>query len=377
MGWNESGNGKNPWGDGRGKQQPPDLDEVVRNLQNRLSGLFGGRRRRGGKSGNGGINLGFILLGAVALWAAWGIYKIDAPERGVVTRFGVYIGDTGPGLHWRIPLVDIVEKVNVSSIREYPYTNVPMLTADENIVTISTTVQYQRRNPVDYLFNVLDPDITLQQAAQSAIREIVGKNDAETVLELDRIGLVDRTKELLQNILDEYGTGIVVIGVQLTDATPPPQVKTAVDDATKAREDKERLILEAEGYSNDLVPRARGQAARQLQEAEAYKARVVADAEGEASRFTQLLTEYEKAPDVTRQRLYLETMEKVLRDSSKVLMDTEGSGNLVYLPVDKLLEQRTRRQGSDAAFTAPSGGSNPSDAGSANREAADSSRPRR
>lgn len=350
MSWNEPGKGRDPWG-GNGRDTPPDLDELVRKMQARLRALFGGGPRpvggNGGRSGGGSLLLviaGLLLLAVFALSA----YRVDAPEQGIVLRLGAYHRTSPPGLHFRIPLIETVEKVNTGRIDNFDYKN-QMLTSDENIVYVESNVQFRRDDARPYLFNVRMPDMTLEDVAESAIREVIGKNAAEYVMSGEgrsRIG--EDARELMQDTLDAYGTGIRVTQFNLKRVQPPPEVQAAVDDATKAREDKERFRLAAEAYSNDILPRARGAAARQLAEAEAYRERVIADAQGEAARFESLLAEYEAAPEVTRKRLYLETVEAVFRANAKVLVDTgSGSGNnLVYLPMDKLLEQQQQaRQG--------------------------------
>lgn len=341
MAWNE-GNGKNPWGN-RPNQAPPDLDEVVKNLQKKVTSLFGGGRGRpGGGSTPGAGGLWFFALIGLGLWGLSGVYTVDAPERGVVLRLGEYSQTTMPGLRWHIPWpVETVEKVNIAQINRFDYKN-QMLTADENIVYIEVQVQYRRADAQAYLFNVQQPEETLQEVSESAIREVIGKSVAESILGQGRDLIVQDGKILMQETLNLYETGIEIQSVNLVKAQPPPEVQAAVDDATKAREDEQRLRLEAQAYSNDILPKAEGEAARRREDSEAYKARVVADAQGEASRFTQLLTEYEKAPEVTRERLYLESIESVYGNSSKVLLDAQGSGNLIYLPVDKLIEQGAR-----------------------------------
>ncbi|MBT8135906.1 MAG: FtsH protease activity modulator HflK [Gammaproteobacteria bacterium] len=355
MAWNEPGKGRDPWG-GNGQQRPPDLDELVRSMQQRLRGLFGG----GGSGGGGGaagtgptllLFLVALLVGLLLLSA----YRIDAPEQGVVLRLGAYNRTSPPGLHFRIPLVETIEKVNIAQIENYDYRN-QMLTSDENIVFIEGNVQYRRGEPRDYLFSVRGPEMTVEDVAESAIREVVGKNRADYILGDGRPKVAEDASELMQQTLDLYNTGIVVTQFNLKRAQPPPEVQAAVDDATKAREDKDRFRLAAEAYANDLIPRARGAAARQMQEAEAYRERVIADAEGEAARFESLLTEYEKAPEVTRQRLYLEAVEEVLAANSKVLIDSDSSGgNLLYLPMDKLLDRQ--REGSASVDSIDRGGS--------------------
>lgn len=351
MAWNESGNGKNPWERGN-KDGPPDLDKILRDWQQRLNGLFGGRGGGGrGTEGRGGSSSALVgLLVLIALgWLATGFYRVNEAERGVVLRFGAYEATRLPGLRWHLPWpIESVEKVNIAQITPFSQ-QTKMLTSDENIVTVDLVVQYQRADPVKYLFNVRDPESTLGDASESAIREVVGKSKIDFVLTEGRAEIAARTQELIQQALDEYGTGIIVTKVNLQDTNFPREVDVAVQDAIKAREDKERLSFEAQTYANDIVPKARGEAARRIQDAEAYKSRVIADAQGETSRFEQLLVEYEKAPLVTRERLYIEALEEVYGNSSKILLDAKGSGNLVYLPVDKMLEERAdalRSQGS-------------------------------
>jgi membrane protease subunit HflK len=284
----------------------------------------------------------FGLLAAVALliWLGTGVYRVDAAERGVVTRFGKYQTSTEPGLRWHMPWpIERVERININEVVSFKQST-RMLTADENIVVIDLVVQYRRADPVQYLFNVRDPEATLRDVSESAIREVIGKNKLDFVLLEGRTEIAVLTEKLIQQTLDEYESGMLVTKVNLQDANFPPQVEAAVQDAIKAREDRERLSFEAQAYANDVIPRARGEAVRRQQDSEAYRARVVADAQGEASRFTQLLAEYQQAPEVTRRRLYLDAMEDIYANSTKVLIDSDKGNNLIYLPVDKLMEQR-------------------------------------
>lgn len=342
MAWDD-GNKGNPWRP-RGEKGPADLDAIVRDLQRRIAGLF--RGRGGGTGGNGRRMIGGGIVGIaacvlVALWALTGFYMVDAAERGIVLRFGELGDTTQPGLRWHLPWpIERVELINISETVSWDYRG-SMLTRDENIVVIALVVQYRRSDPTAFLFNLRNAEDTLEDVTASAIREIVGKNELDFILTEGRAEIEAQTQELLQSTLAAYGTGITVYEVNLQDVNFPAEVETSVQDAIKAREDKERRILEAQSYANDIVPRARGAAARQRQEAEAYRERVIADAEGESDRFLQILAEYEKAPAVTRERLYLETLEEVLANSTKVLLDTEGGGNLLYLPLDQLM-QRTR-----------------------------------
>lgn len=352
MAWNEpggnSGGKRNPWGGGNKPEQgPPDLDEVLRNLQRRLAGLFGGgsggNRPVGGGGPSRGFGIGTIVLVLAAIWAFSGLYTVDAAERGVILRFGKHVGTTMPGLRWHLPWpMETKQIVNIQTIESFNE-QTRMLTSDENMVDINMEVQFRRANPLDYAFNVFKPEDTLKEVSESAIREIIGRSKLDGVLESGRQEIVAKTKELIQRTLDAYKTGLEVTTVNLQDVKVPNEVAPAQQDAIKAREDKDRMSLAAQAYSNDLIPRARGAGVRQVQEGQAYRSRKIANAEGEASRFIALLNEYERAPAVTRERLYLETIEDVLASSKKVVLDTPGGGNnLVYLPIDKLLEQSRR-----------------------------------
>ncbi|MCL4720432.1 MAG: FtsH protease activity modulator HflK [Gammaproteobacteria bacterium] len=358
MAWNESGNGKNPWDRGR-NQGPPDLDKIVRDWQQRLNAFLRGGKGGGSRTEDSGPPqasgplLGLLAVIAFVLWMATGLYRVDAAERGVVTRFGAYQGETTePGLQWHLPWpIERVERVNIAEVVPYSQ-QTRMLTADENIVVIDLVVQYRRAFPEKYLFNVRDPEGTLRDVSESAIREVIGKSQLDFVLLEGRTEIAALTEKLIQQTLDEYQTGMVVAKVNLQDANFPSQVEAAVQDAIKAREDRERLSFEAQAYANDVVPRARGEAVRRQEDSEAYRSRVIADAEGEASRFSQLLEEYQKAPGVTRQRLYLEAVEEIYANTSKVLVDSSKGNNLIYLPVDKILEQRGK-QPAATTTTAP------------------------
>ena len=351
MAWNEPGRDRNPWGN-RPDRGGADLDDALRNLQRRLAALFGGGRGGGGGEGGAGtgrgggamrgFGFGTVALVLIAIWAATGLYKVDAAERALVTRFGEYVATTEPGLRWHLPWpIEARELINVESIESFS-DQTRMLTSDENLVDINIAVQYRRAEAKPYAFNVRDPDATLGEVSESAIREIVGRSPLESVLEEGRQEIAARTKELIQKTLDTYETGIEVTSVNLQGVAVPDPVANAQKDAIKAREDKERLALEAQAYANDILPKAKGSAARQMEDSQAYKARIVADAEGEAARFAKLLQAYERAPGVTRQRLYYETIEEVLGNTNKVLVDTEGTGNMIYLPLDKLTERRAQ-----------------------------------
>lgn len=341
------------WGR-RGNDGPPDLDELWRRFNQKLNSLFGGRGGRTGGRGPGGARplggFGIVAVVVLLIWAASGIYIVDASERGVVLRFGEYLRTTTPGPHWHIPWpFESVEIVNVSEVQtvEVGYRNnvrnkVPseslMLTEDENIVDLQFAVQYIRANPEEYLFFDRNPDQTVKQVAESAIREIVGKSKMDFVLYEGREEIAVNARTLMQAVLDRYRTGISVSQVTMQNAQPPEQVQAAFDDAVKANQDLERQKNEGQAYFNDVVPKAQGTAARLTQEAEGYKQRVIAAAEGEASRFDQILTEYKKAPRVTRDRLYLDAMQEVLSNATKVVIDQKDNSNLLFLPLDKLMQ---------------------------------------
>ncbi len=330
MAWNEPGNGKDPWK--RDDQEPNDLDQIVQNWQNRLGGLLGGGKAPGGGGGY------FLIIFALVAWALTGFYRVDEAERGVVQRFGAYTQTTMPGLRWHFPFpIETVDIVNTVVVTDYAY-RTEMLTADEQYVFIDMVVQYRRSDPVQFSFNVVEPELTLQDVTESALREVVGTSELETLVTGRREEIASRTLSVLQSTLDSYEAGLTVTSISLETVNYPQAVQSAVDDAQKARNDSERFNLEADAYARDIIPRARGEAARILEDAQAYRDRVIADAEGDAARFLALLEEYQKAPRVTRDRLYIEAVEEVYRNSNKVILDSEGSGNLLYLPIDKLLE---------------------------------------
>lgn len=357
MAWNEPGkDDKDPWGK-RGNDGPPDLDEVVRNLQRKLGGLFGGNRgdqqQPDDKQGSGGsLGLGLIVAIIFVVWLLSGIYIIEPAERGVVLRFGQYQATTMPGPHWHFPYpIDKVEVVNVERIRTVeigyrsagarPESNVLseslMLTNDENIVDLKIAGQYRVNDAAQYLFNVRSPDIILRQMMESAVREVVGRSNMDFVLTEGRSEVATRTEQALQEMLDEHGTGLSVTSVSMQDVQPPEQVQDAFADVVKAREDEVRQKNEAEAYANDIIPRARGQAFRIIQEAEAYKSQIVAKANGETSRFLQIMKEYNDAPFITEERMYLDAMESVYSNTNKVMVDVEGNGNnVLYLPLDRM-----------------------------------------
>lgn len=351
MAWNDP-----QWGN-RNDGGPPDLDELWRRFNQRLNATFGRRGGGGGQEGRDGGE-GFKLPGGagliigimVAIWLASGFYIVDAGERGVVLRFGKYLETTQPGPRWHLPYpFESVEVVNVEQVRtvEVGYRNNVkskvlseslMLTDDENIIDLQLSVQYILKDPEDYLFMNRDTDEAVKQVAETAIREIVGKSKMDFVLYEGRAEVADQATRLMQQILDRYRTGIQISKVNMQNAQPPEQVQAAFDDAVKAGQDRERLKNEGQAYANDVIPRASGVAARLLEEANGYKQRVEANAIGEADRFKLVLAEYSKAPQVTRERLYQEAMQQILTNTTKVLVDDKGSGNLLFLPLDRLLQ---------------------------------------
>jgi membrane protease subunit HflK len=337
MAQNESGNGRDPWK--QGGEEPNDLDQIVEKWQKRIGSILGG----GGGGGAVGSAGGFLLIIVLVLgWAVTGLYRVDEAQRGIEQRFGAYTVTTLPGLHWHIPFpVETVNLVNINAISNFAY-RTEILTADEQYVFIDMVVQYRRTDPVAFSFEVVEPELTLQDVTESALREVVGTSDLEVLIAARRDEIASRSIEVLQDTLDSYGAGITITSISLETVNYPQAVQAAVDDAQKARNDSERYELEADAYARDIVPVARGDAARVFEDASAYRERVVADAEGEAARFVALLTEYQKAPGVTRERLYIDAIEEVYGRSNKVFIDSKGSGNLLYLPIDKLIDQTGR-----------------------------------
>jgi membrane protease subunit HflK len=350
MAWNEpGGKDKDPWGGGRGGNNdgPPDLDEAFKKLQDKLNGLFGGGSRggKGGNSSNGGFGalLAIVLVVAVVMYLAAGIYQVDAKERAVVLQFGAFKEIKDSGLRWNAPLVTEVTKVNVTTESQYPSRGL-MLTQDESIVELPITVQYNVADVKAYVLNVKNPDISLRHAADSALRHVVGSTGLNQVLSEGRQRIAAEVKQRIQAYLDNYGTGILVRDVNIQEGRPPEEVRAAFDDVIKAKEDEERLKNQAQAYSNEVIPQARGRAQRMLEEAEAYRAEVVAHAEGESDRFERLLEEYKRAPAVTRERLYIDAIERVMGDASKVMVDVEGGNNMLYLPLDRIIQSNPAQQ---------------------------------
>ena len=349
MAWNEPGNnnGNNgrdndPWGNnnrgnkGGRDQGPPDLDEVFNKLSQKLGGKFGGKGGKGSSIGGGGaLGFGVIAIIAIAIWFFAGFYTIGEAERGVVLRLGKYDRVVDPGLNWRPRFIDEYEAVNVQAIRSLRSSGL-MLTKDENVVTVAMDVQYRVADPYKYLYRVTNADDSLRQATDSALRAVVGDALMDSILTSGRQQIRQSTQETLNAIIDSYDMGVVLVDVNFQSARPPEQVKDAFDDAIAAREDEERFEREAEAYRNDILPKATGRAERLKKEALGYSERVVNEALGQVAQFEKLLPEYQAAPVVTRNRLYLDTMEEVYSSTSKVLIDSESSGNLLYLPIDKL-----------------------------------------
>jgi len=357
MAWNDNNN-QNPWGNNG--QTPPELDQVIIDFKKKFSGVFGGKPPSNSDTPRlpsvGGLKYIFIL--ALLVWVLSGIYIIDPAEKGVVLRFGAFQEETGQGPHWHLPYpIETLNRVNVEQIRtaQIGYRdaisnrrggNVSseslMLTKDENMIDAKFAVQYKINDVQAYLFNVENPDMTLRHVVESAIRQVVGTNTMDYVLTDGRVAIADSIKEKSQELLDIYQTGLQITTVNMQDAQPPEQVQASFSDAVKAREDKQRLINEAQTYANDILPKSRGKAARMLEESKAYKSEVVSKSEGEASRFGQILAEYEKAPEVTRERLYRETMENVFANTSKVIVDSKAN-SMMYLPIDKLINANKTR----------------------------------
>ncbi|WP_067214451.1 FtsH protease activity modulator HflK [Marinomonas gallaica] len=346
-----------PWGrqgqnNGGKDQSPPDLDEAF----NKLMGMLGvNKKRNGGSGSNGGPGMGgklggglvgIVVVGLFALWAATGIYQVDQQERGVVLRLGKFHETVMPGLHWNPPLIDSVTRVNVTKVRSHDHKAL-MLTVDEAIVEVGVSVQYSIDNPRDFVLNVRAPEDSLAQAVESSLRHVVGTTEMDQILTEGREVLAAEVKERLQSYINNYGTGLLISKVNVENTQAPNQVQAAFDDVIKAKEDEQRVRNEAESYANGIIPEARGRAQRIREEAEAYRSEIVARAQGQADRFDRLYQEYAKAPEVTRQRLYLETIETIYKGANKVVVDSKNGNNMMYLPLDQIMKQRA--SSSDAA----------------------------
>ena len=335
MAWNEPGGGRDPWGGNRNGEAPPDIDEVLKKLGEKFTFFGGGNKGKGG-SGKSLLPIGIIVLAVI--WGLLGFYQVDEKEQAVVLRLGKYHESLDSGLKWNPPIIDSVTVVGVTEERQYPARGL-MLTQDENIVEISLTVQYNIADAKDFVLNIKDPETSLKQATDSALRHVVGSTGLDNVISTGREQVAQGTADKLQTLLDMYSSGINVVKINIEESRPPTEVKAAYDDVIKAREDLERLVNEAQAYSNGIIPEARGEAQRLREEAEGYRSQVVSKSEGEAERFTKLLAEYKKAPEVTRERLYLDAVEEVMTKSTKILLDTKGGNNMLYLPLDKIVQQ--------------------------------------
>ena len=350
MAWNESGGGdKDPWGNrGNNNDGPPDLDEAIRKLQGQLSGMFGGGGG-GDKSGAGrkmtGGSMSLLLILVLGLYGFAGIYQVDQQERGVIFRFGEVLSEeVGPGLHWNPPIIDEKNIVNVTQVQSHSHQAL-MLTEDENIVDVSLTVQWVIDSASNFVINVREPRDSLAQATESALRHVVGSASMDEVITDGREAIAIEVQERLQLYLQSYGAGIDITKVNIDRSAPPIQVQDAFNDVQKAKEDQQKFINQATAYAQQVVPEARGRAQRQLEEAQGYRDRVIARSEGEAQRFEKLLVEYSQAKQVTRDRLYIDAMENVFKNSSKVMIDVEGGNNMMYLPLDKLGQTSTTANG--------------------------------
>ena len=353
MAWNEPGN-KDPWGRNKNNSN---LDGVFKDFKKIFDDLLGSSGSATPPSPK--KSAGFLAAIIFAVYFLSGIYIVNDGERGVVLQFGSFKEITMPGPHWIPRFIQSVEIVDVSNIRSVQQKAV-MLTEDENIVSISFAIQYDIKDASDYIFNLREPEVTVSQSGESAIREVMGQNTMDFIITEGRTKVAEDTKGLLQIVLDTYGAGVNILSLNILEAQPPEQVQDAFSDAIKAREDEQRYINEAEAYRNEIIPLARGKAKQMLEQAIAYKVKLINAAEGEASRFTQLYNEYKKAPSVTKERLYLEAVESVLSNSSKVMIDIEGGNNMMYLPLDQLINRNQNRSNSDQDIQSSTTNSNPS-----------------
>jgi membrane protease subunit HflK len=344
MAWNEPGNNeKDPWKNKGGKNQgPPDLDELLNDLGKKVTGIFGGKTTKGG-SGSGksfsNIGISILLIVASVVYAFSGFYTIKEAEQGIVLRFGEYSGTVEPGINWKWTFIDRIIPVDMQSTREMPSSGF-MLTQDENVVNVEMQIQYRVVDARNYIFSVTNADDSLKQSLDSALRYVVGHAVMDDILTSGREDIRQQVWDELEKIISPYNLGLIIVDVNFKDARPPNEVKDAFDDAISAQEDEVRFLREAEAYARGIEPRARGRVKRMEQEALAYKSQTVLDAEGEVAKFNKLLPEYIAAPKVTRERLYIATMEKVYSNTSKVMIDVEGGNNMMYLPLDKIIQQQ-------------------------------------
>lgn len=362
MAWNEPGGQKprDPWsggGGGKGPQGPPDLDQILTNLKKTLLGGGGNKGEGGGGNQSIGGILGIVALVFVVLYGVWAFFQVDSAEQGVVLRFGKLHRIVEPGLNWHLPPFESYRKVNVTKVYSHKVSE-EMLSGDTNIVGVTLEVQYRVLDPAAYLLKVANSDAILRNATESALRHVVGSKTINAVMSTEREDLRRTVQIRLQEYLDEYSTGLLVSAVVLDSTAAPAAVRDAFQDVTRAREDEDRFKKEAEAYANGVIPEARGRAQRLREEAVAYRAEIVDRARGEAQRFGKLLTEYERAPEVTRKRLYLETMEAVLGNSSKVFLGSQSNNSMMYLPLDQIIQSssggRTQRSGDVAPVEVPS-----------------------
>jgi len=349
MAWNEPGNNdKDPWKNKGGKNQgPPDLDELLNDLGKKVTGIFGGKGN--GRSSNGSspsgksfssIGISLVLIIGILVYAFSGFYTIKEAEKGIVLRFGQYSGTVDPGINWKWTFIDRIIPVDMQSTRDLPASGF-MLTQDENVVRVDMQIQYRVIDARNYIFSVTNADDSLSQSLDSALRYVVGHSSMDDILTSGREKIRQSVWQELEKIIEPYNLGLIVVDVNFKDARPPNEVKDAFDDAISAQEDEVRFLREAEAYARGIEPRARGRVKRMEQEALAYKGRIVLEAEGEVARFAKILPEYQAAPEVTRQRLYLATMEKVYSNTSKVMVDVDGGNSMMYLPLDKIMQQTT------------------------------------
>ena len=362
MAWNEPGNGgRDPWGN-RQDEGPPDLDEAFKKLQNNLGKMFGGGGQSSGGQSSGGNPvsksiLWLALVGATVVYGMMGVYTLDEQERGVVLRLGTATDSIlMPGLSWQPPLIDKVIIHNVSRVRSHPQ-QAEMLTEDENIVKVKLTVQYVIDDVKAFALNVKSPEQSLYQSTESAVRHVVGSTEMDRVLTEGRAIMGTEIKTRIQDYMNDYGTGIAVTQVNIDETAPPDAVREAFDEVIRAREDEVRVRNEANAYANKVIPEARGEAQRYLEEAEAYRRQVVAEARGESERFSKLLVEYQVAPEVTRERMYIDTLESVMSQSSKVMIDVEGGNNMMYLPLDRMVQRQGEANAGGQGSSAPIGAS--------------------
>ncbi len=346
MAWNEPGkDDKDPWKNKGGNNQgPPDLDDLLKDLGNKVGGIFGGKSSGGGKGKSfSSVGIGLALVVAILVYGFSGFYTIKEAEQGIVLRFGQYSGVVEPGLRWKWTFVDRIIPVDIQTTRDLPSAGF-MLTQDENVVRVEMQIQYRVVNPRDYVFNVTNADDSLSQSLDSALRFVVGHENMDEILTSGRENVRQSVWAELEKIIAPYNLGLIIVDVNFKDARPPEEVKDAFDDAIAAQEDEIRYLREAEAYARGIEPRARGRVKRMEQEALAYKEQTVLDAQGKVARFNKILPEYQAAPEVTRQRMYIATMEKVYSNTSKVMVDVEGGNNMMYLPLDKIIQQQGATQ---------------------------------